>query len=71
MTVRSGRDFPSPAGGRASESLMFHGFVLEMRQPPEKPNACANEPKPPRVAWLDPESEVPDTDWLDDEPLEK
>jgi hypothetical protein len=38
--------------------------------PPEKcdVNACANEPKPPRVTWLEPESdEVPDDEWLDEE----
>jgi hypothetical protein len=46
---------------------MFHGIV---RQPPEKPNACANEPKPPRATWPEPESDVPDTDWLDEDPPE-
>ena len=36
-------------------------------------NALANEPKPPRVTWPDPESDgVPDDEWLDEEsPLKK
>jgi hypothetical protein len=38
-----------------------------MGQPPENPKACANEPKPPRLTWLDPESEVADDEVLDDE----
>jgi hypothetical protein len=43
-----------------------------MHQPPEKPNACANEPKPPRVTPPDPESDdVPDAEWLDEESPEK
>ena len=70
LTVRSGREFPSPAGSQASESPGFHGIVRAIYQPPEKPTACANEPKPPRVTWLDPESEVPEADWLDEEPPE-
>jgi hypothetical protein len=41
-----------------------------MCQPPEKPKACANEPKPPRVTWLDPESDVAEPEWLDEESLE-
>jgi hypothetical protein len=44
-------------------------------QPPEKcaANECANEPKPPRVTPLDPESDdVADDEWLDEEsPLKK
>ena len=43
-------------------------------QPPEKcaANECANEPKPPRVTPLDPESDdVDDDEWLDEESLEK
>jgi hypothetical protein len=51
--------------------MAFHGIVRRLRQPPENPTACANEPKPPRVTWLDPESEGPDTDGLDEDPLEK
>jgi hypothetical protein len=40
--------------------------------PPEKPKACANEPKPPRVTRLDPESDVPEADWFEEEsPLKK
>ena len=42
-----------------------------MCQPPEKPKACANEPKPPRLTWLDPESEVADDEELDEESPEK
>ena len=36
-------------------------------------NACAYEPKPPRVTWPEPESDdVPDDAWLDEEsPLKK
>jgi hypothetical protein len=42
--------------------------------PPEKcdVNACANEPNPPRVTPLEPESDdVPDEEWLDESPLKK
>jgi hypothetical protein len=36
--------------------------------PPEKPKACASEPKPPRVTWPDPESDVvPNADLPDQE----
>ena len=44
------------------------------RQPrPEKPNALANEPNPPRVTPPEPESdEEPDDEWADEEsPLKK
>jgi hypothetical protein len=42
-----------------------------MNQPPEKPTACPNEPKPPRCELCEPESEVPEEEWLeDDESLE-
>ena len=44
------------------------------RQPPEKcpANERANEPKPPRVTPLDPESDdVADDEWLEEESLEK
>ena len=35
-------------------------------------NACANEPNPPRVTPLEPESDdVPDEEWLDESPLKK
>jgi len=35
-------------------------------------NACANEPNPPRVTPLEPESDdVPDEEWLDESPLTK
>src|SRR6266702_2918234 len=43
-------------------------------QPPEKcdANECANEPKPPRVTPLEPESDdVDDDEWLDEESPEK
>ena len=43
-------------------------------QPPEKcdANERANEPKPPRLTPLDPESDdVADDEWLDEESLEK
>jgi hypothetical protein len=60
---------------------MFHGIVRRAsaighgQPPPEKcdVNAWANEPKPPRVTWPEPESEdVPDDAWLDEEsPLKK
>jgi hypothetical protein len=36
-------------------------------QPPEKPTACPNEPNPPRAALCEPESEVPEEEWLEDE----
>ena len=54
-----------------------HGIVQEGRlvqPPPEKcdVNACANEPKPPRVTWLDPESDaVPDEEFCEEFPLKK
>jgi hypothetical protein len=41
-----------------------------INQPPEKPTACPNEPKPPRCALCEPESEVPEDEWLEDESLE-
>ena len=45
--------------------------TLAVRQPPPEKcaeKACANEPKPPRVTPLEPESdEVPDEAWLDEE----
>ena len=72
LTVLSDQEFPLPAGNEASESLSFHGIVQGISvQPPEKPNAWPNEPKPPRATWLDPASEVPETDEPDEEPLEK
>jgi hypothetical protein len=42
-------------------------------QPPEKcaDSARANEPKPPRLTLLEPESEVPDDEWFDAESLLK
>jgi hypothetical protein len=46
------------------------GTIAVRQPPPEKcaEKACANEPKPPRVTPLDPESdEVPDEAWLDEE----
>jgi hypothetical protein len=39
-------------------------------QPPKEkcdPKLCANEPKPPRVTPPEPESDVPDDAWLDEE----
>jgi hypothetical protein len=42
--------------------------TLPLCQLPEKPNACAKEPNPPRVTPLDAESdEAPDAKWLDEE----
>jgi hypothetical protein len=45
--------------------------VIAVRQPPTEKcaeKACANEPKPPRVTPLEPESEeVPDEAWLDED----
>jgi hypothetical protein len=48
----------------------------QVRQPPPEKcaaNECANEPKPPRVTPLEPESDaVADDEWLDEEsPLKK
>jgi hypothetical protein len=46
------------------------GVIAMYQLPIEKcaEKACANEPKPPRVAPLDPESDdVPDEAWLDEE----
>jgi hypothetical protein len=40
-----------------------------MAQPPEKPKACANEPKPPRVTSPDEVLDVPDAEWFDEESL--
>src|SRR5882757_4218063 len=65
---------------RASRSLPFHrivrnaGRLVSYQPPPEKcdVNACANEPNPPRVTPLEPESDdVPDEEWLDESPLKK
>jgi hypothetical protein len=39
-------------------------------QPPEKPKACAKEPKPPRCTPCEPESDVPEDEWLEEESLE-
>ena len=47
-------------GPRKRKPDRFTASCGESDQPPEKPTACANEPKPPRVTWLDPASEVPD-----------
>ena len=33
------------------------------------PTACPNEPKPPRCALCEPESDVPEEEWLEDESL--
>jgi len=38
-----------------------------MIQPPEKPTACPNEPKPPRATLVDPGADVPELEWLDEE----
>ena len=48
--------------------------MVSYQPPPEKcdVNACANEPNPPRVTPLEPESDdVPDEEWLDESPLKK
>jgi hypothetical protein len=48
--------------------------LVSYQPPPEKcdVNACANEPNPPRVTPLEPESDdVPDEEWLDESPLKK
>jgi hypothetical protein len=45
-----------------------------VQPPPEKcdVNACANEPKPPRVTWLELESdEVPEDELGEESPLKK
>jgi len=39
-----------------------------MFQPPEKPKAWPNEPKPPRATLLDPGVDVLELEELDDEP---
>jgi hypothetical protein len=41
-----------------------------MIQPPEKPTACPNEPKPPRATLLEPGADVLELEWLDEESLE-
>jgi hypothetical protein len=75
------RDILSFSANQASQSRCFHSIVRNgtgpgCRQPPPEKcdvNACANEPKPPRVTPPEPESEeVPDDAWLDEEsPLKK
>jgi hypothetical protein len=48
----------------------FHAIVQRIRQPPEKPKACEKEPKPPRCTACEPESDVPEDEWLAEESLE-
>ena len=58
--------------GEASKSRWFSRDRAEGQPPPE--NACANEPKPPRVTPPEPESDddVPDGECFDEEsPLKK
>ena len=57
-------------GGGAPVVAFGAGDALHETQPPEKPTACANEPKPPRCTLCEPESEVPEDEWLEDESLE-
>src|SRR6267142_1769940 len=57
-----------------SQDRAEDGQLVWCQPPPEKcdVNACANEPNPPRVTPLDPESDdVPDEEWLDESPLKK
>jgi hypothetical protein len=54
----------------ASESRRFHAIVQRICQPPENPKACEKEPKPPRCTACEPESDVPDDGWLEEESLE-
>ena len=60
---------PGAFGGRAPVVAFGAGDALHEVQPPEKPTACPNEPKPPRCALCEPESEVPEDEWLEDESL--
>src|SRR4051812_18891350 len=69
LTVPDDAEFPSPVRTEASESRSFHGFVRGMAQPPEKPKACANEPKPPRVTPPEEVLDVPDAEWFEEESL--
>jgi len=55
--------------GRQAKAGRFTASCRDIGQPPEKPTACPNEPKPPRATWLYPASEVPETDEPDEEPL--
>ena len=61
---------------RGKQNSSVHGNLRGTHasfQPPEKPNACANEPKPPRATPPEVEpDDVPDDEWLDEEsPLKK
>jgi hypothetical protein len=56
----------------ASESIHSHGNLQQRCQPPPKPNAWANEPKPPRLTELAPEADDDDEPPPDEEsPLKK
>ena len=64
-------DKPKPS---VSQDRAEGGQWVWCQPPPEKcdVNACANEPKPPRVTPPEPESDdVPDDEWLDESPLKK
>ena len=67
LLIPDGPEFPSQARVEASESRSPHAFVRGEFQPPEKPKACAKDPKPPRVTPLEDGLEVPDAEWLDEE----
>lgn len=65
-------------GARQAKAGLFHSIVRHCavwprRQPrPEKPNALANEPNPPRVTPVELDSEPPDDERADEEsPLKK
>ena len=61
----------SPMAGRSSKAkavISRHRAGFQLR--PEKPKACANPPKPPRLTL--PDSEVPEDElWLDESPPPK
>jgi hypothetical protein len=62
-----GQFHPADAAWQAKAAI-FHGIVRQ--PPPEKceEKACANPPKPPRCTPPEPESEVPDDEWLEESP---
>ena len=70
LAVDGVKSEPDAFGGGTPVVAFGAGDALHEIQPPEKPTACPNEPKPPRCALCEPESEVPEDEWLEDESLE-
>ena len=63
------RQSPSPAIAEASESLSLSRHRAANFSRRRSQRRAPNEPKPPRCALCEPESEVPEDEWLEEESL--